>query len=78
MKKYTYILYLTLISSSCNNKQENDINYIIDSNDLELIQSEKTKVSNEINTLEDELKKLNNAIIVLDKNQKFPLVTNSK
>jgi len=78
MKKYTYILYLTIISYSCNSKQENDINYIINSNDLKLIQSEKTKVSNEINSLEDELKKLNNAIIILDKNQKFPLVTNSK
>ena len=78
MKKYTYILYLTIISYSCNSKQENDINFIINSNDLKLIQSEKTKVSNEINSLEDELKKLNNAIIILDKNQKFPLVTNSK
>tara|TARA_B100001173_G_C16014075_1_gene558964 strand:- start:892 stop:2061 length:1170 start_codon:yes stop_codon:yes gene_type:complete len=78
MKKYTYILYLTIIFYSCNSKQENDINYIINSNDLKLIQSEKTKVSNEINSLEDELKKLNNAIIILDKNQKFPLVTNSK
>ena len=48
MKKYTYILYLTIIFYSCNSKQENDINYIINSNDLKLIQSEKTKVSNQI------------------------------
>ena len=45
---------------------------------LKVFHLEKTKVSNEINSLENELKKLNNAIIILDKNQKFPLVTNSK
>tara|TARA_X000001036_G_scaffold6837_2_gene6207 strand:+ start:30 stop:1205 length:1176 start_codon:yes stop_codon:yes gene_type:complete len=78
MKKYTYILYLTIIFYSCNSKQENDINYIINSNDLKLIQSEKTKLSNQINVLQKELKILNDVIFDLDENQKLPLVTNFK
>ena len=77
MKINIYIFSLTLILFNCNDVKKNEITSIINSNDLRLIQDEKTEISQEINILQKELKKLNEAIINLDENKKIPIVTNS-
>lgn len=76
MKPNIYIFSLTLMLFSCNDIEKKDITSIINSNNLRLVQDEKTEISREINILQKELKKLNEAIINLDENKKIPIVTN--
>ena len=77
MKFKICFLTFALIFFSCN-KNEKDTTSIINSKDLKLIQNKKAEVGRQINTLQKELKILNEVIFDLDENQKFPLVTNVK
>ena len=78
MKLYIYILTFSMILIGCNRKDNNDTASIINSKDLLLIQNKKTEISQEINTLQKELKQLNEVIFDLDINQKLQFVTNVK
>jgi len=78
MKKHIYILTVFFIHFSCNTGEKNDTITIVNSKDLKLIQNKKTELTQEINVLQKELKILNQAIVDLDKNQKFLLVTAAK
>jgi RND family efflux transporter MFP subunit len=75
MKKIipTLILFLALVSCRENNTASFDS--VIASGDVNELRSKKTQLSEQLNTLNDQVKTLDSVIASIDKNERLPLVT---
>lgn len=75
MKKIipTLILFLALIS--CGEDKTASLDSVIATGDLNELRSKKTQLSEQLNTLNDQVKILDSVIASMDKNERLPLVT---
>lgn len=74
MKKTLSLISLVLLAA-CGGETPQTTDAIIQSNDLDAIQTQKTSVINTINQLQNELEQLNAAIGLLDEQKNFLLVS---
>tara|TARA_B100000686_G_C16806734_1_gene991656 strand:- start:2216 stop:3385 length:1170 start_codon:yes stop_codon:yes gene_type:complete len=78
MKKYKYIIAISIIMFNCKSERNYEINEAQKSTNLELIQKQKSELKKQINLLQIEVKKLDNIIEELDENKKYKLVNSIK
>lgn len=74
MKKLVSLIILALTIISCDEK-ESTIEAVIETKDLTAIRTKRSEITNELKALEDQIKKLDQAIAELDDNVKIPLVS---
>ncbi len=75
MKKAIYITLIAAVLASCGSSSNNSLEEVIASKDVEAIRAKRNSVTQELKTLEDQVKKLDEAIAELDDNSKLPLVS---
>ncbi|GGG40423.1 RND transporter [Croceivirga lutea] len=75
MKKLIQLSIIGILLASCGGGGNNSIETVIASNDLEELRAKRDAVSENIKSLEDQVKLLDSAILELDDNAKLPLVT---
>lgn len=74
MKTSISILTLFLMLLSCGKSQNDSLDSLISSGDLEQIRSRKLSLSEEVKSLNEQVSKLDSVIAILDADTKFPLV----
>lgn len=74
MKKIIYTAIFALLLISCGGSEENSVEDVIESNNLQEIQAKKVQLSEQQSALASKIDQLNAAIIRLDPNQNYPLV----
>lgn len=75
MKKILQLSILGLLIASCGEGTGNSVEEVIAGKDLEAIRTKRSTMTQELKTLEDQVKLLDSAIAELDDNAKLPLVT---
>lgn len=75
MKKLLFTSVFALILISCGGSEENSVDGVIESDNLQEIQAKKVELSEQQTALAGEIDQLNAAINRLDPNKNFPLVT---
>lgn len=75
MKKLIYTAVLALVMISCGDQEEGSVEDVIGSNNLEEIRAKKAELSEQQGELARNIDQLNAAIIKLDPNKNYPLVT---
>lgn len=75
MKKLLFTSVFALILISCGGSEENSVDGVIESDNLQEIQAKKVELSEQQSALAGEIDQLNAAINRLDPNKNFPLVT---
>ena len=75
MRKFIYILTMSILATSCGSGEESSVKDIIAEKNVEAIRSKRTAMSAQLKALEDQVKLLDSAIAELDDNAKLPLVS---
>ncbi|MBT8264050.1 MAG: efflux RND transporter periplasmic adaptor subunit [Eudoraea sp.] len=75
MKKIIPTLILFLAILSCGEDNTATLDSVIATGDLNELRSKKTQLSEQLNTLNDQVKILDSVIASIDKNERLPLVT---
>ncbi|MCK0161030.1 efflux RND transporter periplasmic adaptor subunit [Allomuricauda sp. F6463D] len=75
MKKTIYITLTAAILASCGGSDNNSLDKVIASKDVETIRAKHTEISHEHKALEKQLKSLDSVIALLDGSANLPLVT---
>ena len=77
-KKILCLLLLFFFNIGCNDEKEKDQKIEFEKNNIEFLESEKNKIVNKIDELNEDLKKINSSIDKITNNQKVQLVTGIK
>lgn len=75
MKKIIYLIAITIVLYSCGGQQDQSIENIIASKDINAIRTLKSSISEKQKALDIDMSKLDSVIAILDNNEKLPLVT---
>ena len=75
MKYLYYLVIISLLITSCGNKNKQSVDAIIASNNLELIRKKKTELDASAQKMASQIKQLEEKIRDLDPQEKVPLVT---
>lgn len=75
MKKILQLSILGILVASCGGGTGGSVQDVIAGKDVEAIRAKRTEMSQEVKTLEDQVKQLDSAIAALDDNAKLPLVS---
>lgn len=77
--KHLYTLPLiALLLVACSSEKKNSVEKVIESNNLELIRKKRGEMVNELQTINDQIKSLDDKIKVLDSAKHIPLITTFK
>ena len=75
MKTSISILSVLFLLLSCGESQNDSLDAVISSGDLEQIRSRKVSLSEEVKSLNEQVSKLDSVIAILDADTRFPLVS---
>ncbi|MFV8225160.1 efflux RND transporter periplasmic adaptor subunit [Christiangramia aquimixticola] len=75
MKNILYILTLSLLLTGCGNEKKNSTEAVLESNDLETLQTKRDELTGQVATLEADIKKLDAKIKEINPERNIPLVT---
>jgi RND family efflux transporter MFP subunit len=75
MKKLIFLLIISFIVASCSSEKQNSTSALTKDKDLASLKVQKDKKIQQINALKIELNQINQAILILDPDEKLPLIT---
>jgi len=75
MKQFAWIPIALITLASCGGGSGQSLEQLIAAGDLEAIRARKSKISEQQKNLDGQLRQLDSAIAILDKDENFPLVT---
>ena len=75
MKKLIFLLIISFIVASCSSEKQSSTSAITKAKDLASLKGQKEKKIQQMNALKVELNQINQAILMLDPDEKLPLIT---
>ena len=75
MRKVISLIVITAFLLACENKKEQSLEAILESEDLKEVRAKKDDLTKQQQDLSDQIKKLDNRISELDRNKKIPLIS---
>ena len=75
MKKLIFLLIISFIVASCSSEKQSSTSVLRKTKDLTSLKIEKNKKIKQMNSLKKELRQIDEAILILDPDEKLPLIT---
>ena len=75
MKKLIFLLIISFIVASCSSEKQSSTSALTKAKDLASLKGQKDKKIQQMNALKIELNQINQAILILDPDEKLPLIT---